>query len=542
MQYIRRTQIDFGKTDAKSALVTRDEASRRLFLEAFAPPQPADIDAIRNGDRFLFYGTKGSGKTALLRYVMELENQAGNVTRVIVFSEDISQQEKAKIAKPLNYETVSIPGLEEEPEVRDMWKLFLIQKISALLCEEPRLFDETAEARKINEIISKVFELNNLSTLQRILAGIKSGTLSLKGRAGGIAEIESTVNWERIEKGEEVDYSRFTQLVIEKICTITYPKDVKFILYLDEINLSMLGVKQHKKDSILIRDLIITVGNLNRVFVEKGVPIYVYAAVRVEIAKAVSISRQEIDKYLVDHGYKLQWYGRYSVDKYPINTIIENRIRALEHNIAGRSNSPEDIWRNYFSRDVYGVTPKRFISEITWCNPRDVVNLFNLTSRSEIHISTYNTSVFSSIIEEYSQIAWHERAEELNAEHNMAVVQVMKKCLNAWLKHFKVDQFSNHLTALAQGNSGVMQVKQTIGAERICRDLYYVGVLGQSVPAGTYTTQTGQVRRQVNETWFYRDNREFEASQWMIVHRALYPALKLSRLREDDFGNDPRFA
>jgi hypothetical protein len=200
------------------------------------------------------------------------------------------------------------------------------------------------------------------------------------------------------------------------------------------------------------------------------------------------------------------------------------------------------VWTEYFSRDIYGVSPKRFISEITWCNPRDVVNLFNLASKAEIHIPVYNTAVFSSIIESYSDIAWSERAEELNTEHNMSVVQVFRKVLSGWFKHFKLDQLNVRLEDLAKSNPAIMQVRQTVGGERICRDLYHVGVLGQSVPAGRYTTLSGQVRRQVNETWFYRDNREFDPSQWMLVHRALYPALKLSKLRDDDFGNDPRFS
>ena len=303
----------------------------------------------------------------------------------------------------------------------------------------------------------------------------------------------------------------------------------------------MLNHKQHKRDSILIRDLIITIGQLNRYFTESNLPIFLYAGVRVEIAKALPISRNEIDKYLVDHGYKLQWHGQYSVEKYPIHSIIENRIRAIEKRNSGKSNSRTEIWASYFARDIYGVSPKRFITEITWCNPRDVVNLFNLASRSELHYPNYNTNVFHNIMEDYSNIAWNERAEELNSEHSMTVVNAIKHIISNWYNHFKIDFLQKRIEDLSINNNMVKQIDTTLGAERICRDLYHVGILGQSTPTGDFSTDTTKIRRKIHETWFYRDNREFDPQQWMVIHKSLYSTLKIRKLNANDFGLDDRF-
>ncbi|MEP9374970.1 hypothetical protein [Mesorhizobium sp. KR1-2] len=510
-------------------------------MDAFAPPARDEIESIRSGDTFIFYGTKGSGKTALLRYMMELERHAGNVTKAIVFSEDVKTQEREKIAQNINFENEVKPDIGDESDTRDMWRVYLAQKITELLAGDERMFDSCKEARKLNSIISKIFDGNKISGLQRILSGIKCGQLSLKGKASDFAEMEAVLNWERPDDGS-VNYSRFSDLVFNKICRFNYPSDVKFILYIDEMNLSMVGQKQHKRDSVLIRDLIITVGNLNRIFIEAGVPIYLYAAVRVEIAKAASMSRNEIDKYLVDHGFQLDWHKGNSVNEYPLFNIIENRISAIETKYVGKKNENKEIWNSYFSRDIFGVSPKRFISEITWCNPRDIVNLFNAATKVLPSVPNYNTNVFADVLVEYSEIAWTERAEELNAEHNMSVVNVMKRLLAGWQRHFSIGEFSARVASIAERDQLVMQVLKTLGADGICRDLYHVGVLGQSVRAGkSYTNKDGRIVHPTHQTWFYRDNREFDRSQSLSVHRALFSCLKLGRLKADDFGNDPRY-
>ncbi|TPM11283.1 hypothetical protein FJ960_00555 [Mesorhizobium sp. B2-3-11] len=540
-QLLRRHQIEFGKTDAKSSFITRDQSAKKLFIDAFASPEQHEIDAIRSGDRFIFYGTKGSGKTALLRYMLEMEKNAGNVTKAIVFSEDISAQERDKIAQNLEFDNEVKPDIGDDVDTRDMWRVYLAQKIAELLSSDNRMFDACKDASRLHAVISKIFDDNKVRGLQRILSGIKAGQLTLKGKAGDFAEMEAMLNWEKPEDGS-INYNRFADLVIEKICKFHYPSDIKFIVYLDELNLSMIGQKQHKRDSILIRDLIITVGQLNRRFIEAGIPVYLYTAVRVEIAKAASISRNEIDKYLVDHGFHLDWHKGADVTKYPIFDIIEKRISAIEMKHFGKCNTNNEIWTSYFSRDIFGVSPKQFISEITWCNPRDIVNLFNAATNVTPGATQYNTNVFADVLVEYSDIAWTERAEELNAAHNMSVVNVMRRILAGWERHFTVDQFTRRAESIAARDQLVMQVVKTLGAEGICRDLYHVGVLGQSVRAGkTYTNNDGRVVYPTHQTWFYRDNREFDRSETLSVHRALFSCLKLGRLKVDDFGNDPRY-
>jgi hypothetical protein len=169
------------------------------------------------------------------------------------------------------------------------------------------------------------------------------------------------------------------------------------------------------------------------------------------------------------------------------------------------------------------------------------VNLFNLAGTSHVSRPRYDTEVFSAIAESYSEVAWTERSEELNAEHAMTVVNAIRKLLSGFRRHFKLDQLDKHAVSISASNQILAQIRSTVGIEKICRDLYHVGVLGQSIMLKSPRMEDDvNYKAERHETWFYRDNREFDNSEWLIVHRALFPCLKLGSLKADMFGLDPR--
>lgn len=542
-QLVRRPLINFGKTDAKSAMVTRDVKARELFLNSFVKPGNIDLEAISSGDRFLVYGAKGSGKTALLRYLMEEENKAGNPTKFIIFSEDIPQYNIEAIGKNINIDAILKPDIGNDINVKDMWSIFLIKSICELLSNSKELFESHGENKKLKTIIDNIFEPNNKGSLSRIRDSIKSGTVRFRAGLKEYAELESIINFENPDGTVEVNYSKFAELSIKILCAMEFPKDVKYSLFVDEINLSMVQQRQHIKDSILVRDCILSIGKLNRVFAEKSVPIFLYGAVRVEIARGINVSRNEIDKYLTDHGQFMRWHNALDIASYPIFRVIEHRISAIEKRETGRSSKSSDIWKEYFASDIFDVSPKQFINEITWCNPRDIVNLFNLAATVHIGREKYDSVIFGEIAETYSDLVWAERAEELNTEYAMPVVNAIKILLNGFYPHFNIEQLEKRANNVAVSNQAVAQMKGSIGILKLCRDLYYIGVFGQSTPIkekderGIYRANGSR-----HETWFYRDNREFDESSWLIVHKGLFPTLRIGQWKRNIFGLDPRLS
>ncbi len=137
-------------------------------------------------------------------------------------------------------------------------------------------------------------------------------------------------------------------------------------LFFDELNLSFGSRIQHRRDAILIRDLIIAIDQVNNFLIEQGKPIYVLAAARSEVLNALNIPTLEINKILSDRGAELRWFGQTAGDDWPITRLLESKIHASEK-LAHIKWSP-DVFARYFQREIFGMSPKSLVVELTWCN------------------------------------------------------------------------------------------------------------------------------------------------------------------------------
>lgn len=61
--------INFGKVDAKNELKEDSDIQNLKFEQAYLVPDYIDMDALKDGRKYIISGMKGTGKTALLRYI-----------------------------------------------------------------------------------------------------------------------------------------------------------------------------------------------------------------------------------------------------------------------------------------------------------------------------------------------------------------------------------------------------------------------------------------------------------------------------------------
>ena len=62
-------QIYFGKSDAKNEVLTNSPEELERFTAAFVEPPALSVQKFKDRERYFIIGPKGTGKTALLRYV-----------------------------------------------------------------------------------------------------------------------------------------------------------------------------------------------------------------------------------------------------------------------------------------------------------------------------------------------------------------------------------------------------------------------------------------------------------------------------------------
>jgi predicted AAA+ superfamily ATPase len=59
----------FGHINAKHEMLNNTVEERENFRKSFLVPNNVDFKKFQDGDRYFTYGLKGTGKTALLRYL-----------------------------------------------------------------------------------------------------------------------------------------------------------------------------------------------------------------------------------------------------------------------------------------------------------------------------------------------------------------------------------------------------------------------------------------------------------------------------------------
>lgn len=527
--------LQFGKIDAKNEILTRDLNSKRFFLDSFTKPDSSEFSEVLNGSKYLIYGTKGTGKTALLRYIRDIFDENKDCTKFILFSENISEAEKNRILGTDNLVVEEKPDVGNDIDVKDMWSVFVYRKIIDLISENPSYLNSRSILKELKSLFDDIYKNNAFSTLSKIRRNFKNGKIRLSSKIRDMFNLEATADVSDINDATilAVDYSELNVLIERKLSSIEISKDVKYCLFVDELNLSMMSKKQHKRDSILIRDLIISCSRLNSFFSEKSIPIYIYVAIRTEVIASKNVSQNEINKQLADSGLKMDWFATKKREEPPIFNLIENKILASERLNAVRETPRRNIWTVYFSRNIMGMSPKKFIEDVTWCSPRDVVNLLGRAVKHCKDNSPLGDDVFRKSMSEYSTAVWQERFEELNAEYSATEIGSIKRILTNFHKHFKLAVVEGHAKSLAERDQNIMQLISTKGMKKVCEDLYYTGILGQSFSVSS-PSESGSREKTFEGRWFHKSQSDFDQNSWIIVHKGLWPELRIAKFKYMD--------
>jgi Cdc6-like AAA superfamily ATPase len=88
--------LHFGEIDASIELKFGNET---YFLDAFSVPHDLNKSAFIHGSKFFILGLKGTGKTALMRYLSREFVSTNRHTKFIIFKHDVSEDERAHLER-----------------------------------------------------------------------------------------------------------------------------------------------------------------------------------------------------------------------------------------------------------------------------------------------------------------------------------------------------------------------------------------------------------------------------------------------------------
>ncbi|MFN6755646.1 hypothetical protein ACK4PD_12885 [Proteus mirabilis] len=101
------SDIYLGTTDVKNELLTNSPEERLKFKKLYVLPPALTVDKYLNHSKYFITGLKGTGKTALLRYIsIVLDEQKNTTSKFVLFKSEVSEETKKDFSKASRVEEV----------------------------------------------------------------------------------------------------------------------------------------------------------------------------------------------------------------------------------------------------------------------------------------------------------------------------------------------------------------------------------------------------------------------------------------------------
>lgn len=483
MEKMPLNQIVFGKTDAFNELNTYGQ---EYFVGSFVSNPKYHIDEFLSGSRYFICGKKGTGKSALLKYLeCRFKDDASNLVFPIRFKSEIEQVDKenfeqiaSKSDSALCEEKYDTSSIVEQASYVLVWKTFLINQIIVRASAgEYCVFKETDDYKLLISLLKCIYGDNKMPSI--VMPKIKKGSIELTAAyAEGLSaslklELEFDANKKRI------NYAKLSKKVYQLFSQLEFARSSVYVL-IDELELSVRNKYHFEKDVALVRDLITAIDDMNAICSDKGMGIHIFAAIRSEVLRSVRSAGHELTKPIEDRGIEINWFqkgGSYTDN--PLLTIIENKIRASEQ----RNGFPcsSNIWAEYFSNEVNGEETRKFILNNSLYRPRDVIRMMTAI-QNQIGTATekFTQEVFDKAQQEYSELMWTEIKDELRLSHSEEEVNAIFVLLNRITMPFSYDSLVERIALLGKFYPNMSTLIDNSRLTQILEKLYELGVIGNT--------------------------------------------------------------
>lgn len=503
-------KIYLGEVDSKNELLKQKRVDSTDFFDSFSMPRRVNLDDYLTGQKYYIYGLKGTGKTALLRYLHDRILREGKISEVILFKSHVSEEDRQGLSKGAGFQILSIDGTQSfTQDFKESWKWMIFQKLAEKLQEQN--FSGPAVERLYK--LTGTQNGTNKGSLGALFSKISAGKLRLSGEALGIA-IELGIEGEK--KGDELAVSPASA---NRLCAkILNEIDLGAGVYLlfDELELVHQTPDQFDRDRRIIRDLIYTISHINADSAESGRPLYLISTLRTEVLHSILGLGHEIGKDVDDFGEKLDWSDANEGPDHPLLKLIGRKM-------AVSTQTPEnEVWQAYFPEKINNQDYYRFILTSSYYRPRDIVRLLRVARSFNEKSQKFTTEHFDKTSLEFSKQTWLEITEELLASYTSQDVESLQRFFLGFNTLFFKRAIESRLKNRYSKDVGVTQLFERKGTEMILSDLFRIGVVGNN-----FSVKKASGGYEARNRWIFRGNTALNDAERMQVHKSLWKHLSL---------------
>ncbi|MCI0625148.1 MAG: hypothetical protein L0387_26480 [Acidobacteria bacterium] len=482
-------KLDFGKESAESEHKFLD----KVFL------QTAVFQRIRNGERNLVLGRKGSGKTAVcLRLYKELEQKGSRVS--LITPRDLSRFRVSLLEKgSLNSAESSLLS----------WKLvFFVELGSYILGEATAKYGANyltwpENIRKVRGFLveNSSQHANWIDKTFNIIRGIKKI---------GIASFETEVDPSAISH-QVVDFT-------EKLDDITDDLySALTTLTIDSIEIMVDKVDELWEPGPESRRLVVGLLRASKELNDQSLPVKVTVFLRSDIYD--SLQFHDSDKFHSSEE-RIIW------DKFDLKSLIALRARAST-GISTRRDATDKIWTTFFPDQVEGEESFEYLLTYTLMRPRDLIQLCKLCrDKAQNHRhSTITAGDIREALPQYSKWKLGDIRDEYVVQYPF-LERVLLGLFQYAKPRLTTDDIAKRLDVVKPHLVKEYESFYFDPISNLLQILYNVGFLGAIHEGKTLYSSRG-------------DNVVISYVQEFKIHPAFRPALDVQDNREAELRSSP---
>ena len=508
-------QINFGKIDAKNELLTGNYNEKVDYENSFLVPPNITIDDFLNKDLYFIVGLKGTGKTALLRYISIISNKMPNlVNDFILFKSDFNEEDKKELARAAHTTFVERESVDtDETTFENVWKWFIHRRIVDITNNATvDIFKRDENWEKYKSCIEIADSGKNKSGIIKLFPKIRRGSLEVSASP----KLGLEFDWDNDEK-TSVKFSNLVKQA-DKLFGRLVPTAGGIRIYVDELEVSIANSKAYNKDLQIIGDLLIAIEKINATAKKMGIDLCVYAAIRSEILSSIESVGREINKTISDFSKSVIWHSSGSDEtSHPLLRLVSKRIQVSEEKFkisAGKKES--EIWKKYFDDIIFDEESQKFVLHQTWYKPRDIVRLFNIIKEFSPDAEKLTQVVFEKARKEYSLRSWVELSEELAGKYSKEDISAIKYLFNGFKSTFNLIELNDNVSAKSKIYTNVDSLFKRVRSTDLLADLYRCGIIGNYISGSSRRTR-----------FSFRNDLDILYEHNFIIHPALKPYLSL---------------
>jgi hypothetical protein len=514
---LKLKDIHLGSTDAKNEVLGNKPNEIERFLKSYVTPPALYVQKFSNKEKYFIVGLKGTGKTALLRYIsLILENDEDSTSKFILFKSEIDEDLRKDFARAARIQVVKENSEQfDGDDFETVWRWFIYRKIGeAIQFDGSQPFQQNADLMNFVALVnSEDLSEPEKTGFMQLIPKMKKGNIEISRSPKLGLEFE----WDENGKAKVNfnDLVRKADLAFSKLQS----EGSRLNLFFDELELNYSTSKQHQRDSRLVRDLIVSIEKLNGTCKVRGFNICLYAAVRSEVLGSVDALGKEINKPMADFGAEILWYQpRVQADLQPLLHIVEQRINNARQEHGLDCLSSENLWKDYFPKSINMQSPQAHILDSSWYRPRDIVRLLVSAQEQYPDAISFNQQTLDAVRKKYSTACWVEMTEELKVKYKANDIDGIKFIFYGFRSISSFNDLSTRAEKTAKDHDETAVLMKNFPLKTILKDLYRIGAIGNI----EQTSNKDKIR------YSFRGDDELLFDKRFIVHPALTAHLSMT--------------